>query len=69
MANLGQIFKPGDLVEDSGVYEVEHDTSHAQKHEVTCVHGKPFPPCRGCKHPRFKLIRSAQHIEQHPHFK
>lgn len=69
MAQIGQVFKPGDMVEASGIYEVEHDTGHAQRHEVTCVYGKRFPPCRTCPHPRFKLVRAAQHIEQNEHFK
>jgi len=69
MAQIGQVFKPGDMVETSGIYEVEHDTGHAQRHEVTCVYGKRFPPCRTCRHPRFKLVRAAQHIEQNEHFK
>jgi len=69
MAYIGQEFKPGDVVETSGIYEVEHDRNHAKMHEVTCVYGKRFPPCRGCQHPRFKLVRAAQHIEQNEHFK
>jgi hypothetical protein len=69
MAYVGQEFKPGDIVETSGIYEVEHDRNHVQKHEVTCVYGKRFPPCRGCQHPRFKLVRPAQHIEQNDNFK
>jgi hypothetical protein len=69
MAAVGTVYKPGDTVESSGIYEVTHDTTHAQRHEVTCVYGKKFPPCRGCKHPRFKLVRAAQHIESNEHFK
>ncbi len=61
--SIGDIFKPGDKVAASGIYEVTHDTEHKQRHEVTCVHGKKFPPCRGCNHPRFKLVRAAKHIE------
>jgi hypothetical protein len=66
---IGDEFKPGDKVECSGIYEVTHDTTHSQKHDVTCVYGKTFPPCRGCKHPRFKLVRAARHIETHENFK
>lgn len=62
--------KPGDKCEKSGIYKVEHDPGHAQSHEVTCVYGKPFPPCntKGC-HPTFTLVRAAQHIESNEHFK
>jgi hypothetical protein len=39
-------------------------------HEVTCVYGKPFPPCNKCgHHVRFKLKYKAIHIESHEHFK
>ena len=52
-----------------GVYRVVHDSTHSQEHEVTCVYGKKFPPCRGCRHPRFVLVRAAHHIDTHEHFK
>ena len=66
---IGDVFKPGDLVPASGVYKVIHDPAHTQEHEVTCVYGKKFPPCRGCAHPRFVLKVAAQHIDNHEHFK
>jgi hypothetical protein len=62
-------YKPGDLVPRSGIYRVTHDTTHAQEHEVTCIYHKKFPPCRGCKHPKFVLVKAAQHIEANEHFK
>ena len=61
-------FKPGDEVPDSGIYKVTHDV-HSLPHEVTCVKGKIFPPCKSCRHPRFVLIRAAHHIENHEHFR
>lgn len=67
-ANIGDVFKPGDKCEASGIYLVTHDTTHAQPHEVTCVYGKPFPPCRNCKHPRFKLVHAAMHIDNNDNF-
>ncbi|WP_146767995.1 hypothetical protein [Mesorhizobium atlanticum] len=69
MAEIGDVFKPGDKVPNSGIYKVLHDKNHVQEHEVTCVFGKPFPPCRGCSHPRFKLLRVAQHIDNNEHFR
>ena len=60
--------KPGELVHHSGIYSVTHEDEHFEKHEVTCVEGKRFPPCSGCKHPRFLLARAAQHVEAHPLF-
>jgi hypothetical protein len=69
MANIGDVFKPGQDVPRSGIYKVIHDPTHSQEHEVTCIFGKRFPPCRGCTHPRFVLIRAAQHIDLHDNFK
>ena len=69
MANTGDVFKPGDEVPHSGIYKVIHDPAHAQQHEVTCVYGKKFPPCRDCSHPRFVLVRAAIHIDASEHFK
>jgi hypothetical protein len=69
MASIGDEFKPGEEVPHSGIYRVIHDPRHAQEHEVTCVHGKRFPPCRGCIHPRFVLVKAARHIELSEHFK
>jgi hypothetical protein len=73
MANapeVGDEFEPGDVVPRSGIYLVLHDKQHAEEHEVTCVYGKTFPPCHGCgHHPRFRLVRPAQHIESHKLFK
>jgi hypothetical protein len=66
---IGDVFKPGQTCEASGIYKVTHDPTHAQPHEVMCVYGKPFPPCRGCHHPRFVLVRAAEHISNNEHFK
>jgi hypothetical protein len=69
MAKAGDVFRPGEEVPNSGIYQIIHDPAHAMSHEVTCVYGKKFPPCRGCPHPRFTLVRAAQHIEASDHFK
>ena len=67
---MAEEFKPGDTVKSSGIYRVTHDRNHTATHEVTCVYGKRFPPCNGCgNHPRFTLVKAAQHIEQNEHFK
>jgi hypothetical protein len=52
----------------SGIYKVRHDPMHVQAHEVTCVAGKRFPPCRDRGHPRFTLARAAKHVDEHEHF-
>jgi hypothetical protein len=68
MAN--EIYKPGDVVQTSGIYKVVHDKVHTEEHEVTCTYGEHFPPCNHCgPHPRFTLIRGAQHIKYNTHFK
>jgi hypothetical protein len=69
-ASVGAVFKPGDKVEASGIYKVTHDPRHAAEHEVTCVYGHKFPPCNHCgNHPRFTLVKAAQHVDQNEHFK
>jgi hypothetical protein len=68
--SVGDIFKPGDKVQQSGIYTVLHDTVHIKNHEVTCVYGKKFPPCNHCGGKvRFKLAHAAIHIENHEQFK
>jgi hypothetical protein len=63
------IHRQGSIVSESGIYEVIHDQQHAQKHEVTCIKGKRFPPCRKCGDDvGFKLVRSAVHIEDNQWF-
>lgn len=69
MAKIGEEFRPGEKVPHSGIYLVTHDTEHLAPHDVTCIFGKTFPPCRGCHHPRFKLVRAAHHVETHEAFK
>jgi hypothetical protein len=69
MASVGDVFKPGEKVPNSGIYQVTHDPAHTEPHELTCVAHKVFPPCRDCAHPRFKLVRKAIHVEIHESFK
>lgn len=62
-------YKPGEKVPISGIYLVQHCSSHIATHEVTCVEGEPFPPCRNCGvHPKFSLVMAALHINQHSFF-
>jgi hypothetical protein len=51
------------------IYLVIHDAAHSMTHEGACVHGKRFPPCRGCNDPRFELVRAARHIDMYEHLK
>ena len=73
MANKGDVFKPGDKVPTSGIYDVIHDKldgdDHAHPHQVTAIAGKVFPPCRGCHGSvRFHLHQAAEHLDAHDHF-
>ena len=68
-ANVGDVFHTGEKCAASGIYRVTHDPGHTQPHDVTCVYGKSFPPCRDCKSPEFVLKIKAQHISSNEHFK
>ena len=63
------LYTPGEKVPDSGIYAVTHDPGHAREHEVTCIKGRKFPPCRNCKGARFELKKAAIHVEDHLYFK
>ncbi len=70
ISNAGVMFKPGDRVLQSGIYDVVHCPPHtaSDHHQVTCVRGEPFPPCRDCKTGvKYKLFRAAYHLSDHPH--
>jgi hypothetical protein len=69
MPTLGDVFKSGDRVQNSGIYRVIHDPAHDEPHEVTVVYGKRFPHCRACQHARFMLVRGAENVDTHGHFK
>ena len=73
MSNKDDVFKPGDTVLTSGIYDVIHDKldgdDHAHSHQVTAIAGKVFPPCRGCKGSvRFRIHQAAEHVDKNPHF-
>jgi hypothetical protein len=60
-------YKPGETVPTSGIYNVIHDRSHSQSHQVTAVRGEHFPPCRGCGHGvRYSIASAAHHLKDHP---
>jgi hypothetical protein len=69
MPLLGDVFRSGDRVQHSGIYRVLHSPEHEAPHEVTCLYGKRFPTCRICEHTRFMLLRGAENIDTHSHFK
>jgi hypothetical protein len=69
MAALGDLFKPGDRVLHSGIYRVLHNPAHEEPHEVTCLYDRRFPRCHICEHTRFMLVRGAENIDTHGHFR
>jgi len=74
VANVGDMFKPGDGVLVSGIYDVIHDKldgqEHAEQHQITAIAGKTFLPCRGCQGwVRYRLYRGAEYIQENEHFK
>jgi len=69
MPTLGDVFKSGDRVQNSGIYRVIHEPAHDQPHEVTVVYGKRFPRCRMCEYARFTLVRGAESVDTQGHFK
>jgi hypothetical protein len=62
-------YKPGDIVPQSGIYNVVHDPKHHLAHDVTCIAGRKFPPCNGCGDAvEFKLKTAAVHVHDHRSF-
>ena len=61
--------KPGDIVKQSGIYEVIHDREHRTAHEVVMINGDAFPNCETCDlNVRFRLVRTAPYIFQDQDF-
>jgi hypothetical protein len=62
-------YRAGDTVRQSGIYEVVHDRSHREAHEVVMISGEHFPDCETCKEKvRFRLVRTAPYIFQDEDF-
>ncbi len=62
-------YRAGDTVRQSGIYEVIHDCSHREAHEVVMISGEHFPDCETCKEKvRFRLVRTAPYIFQDEDF-
>ena len=57
---VGKKYRPGDVVPESGIYRVTHD-SHRLMHEATLLQDQRFPICKKCKHAvRFELRRAVK---------
>jgi hypothetical protein len=69
-AGVPRTYGPSDKVPKSGIYDVIHFRPHTvtDHHQVTCVKGNKFPPCRDCKGKvKYRLFREAYHLSEHPH--
>lgn len=65
----GKQHRAGDVVHQSGIYEVVHDHGHRETHEVVMISGEHFPDCETCgEKVRFGLIRTAPYIFQDEDF-
>lgn len=65
----GNLFRPGDPVLESGIYEVIHDNAHRTAHEVVLISRDAFPTCDTCLDSvRFRLVRTAPYIFQDADF-
>ncbi len=64
-----QVFRPGEVVPESGVYTVVHD-GHRERHPATIFQGGRFPQCARCGNAvRFVLSRPAALISEDADFK
>lgn len=65
----GQLFKAGDSVRQTGIYEVTHDREHRAAHDVVMLANDVFPACETCdQRVRFRLVRTAPYIFQDEDF-
>lgn len=63
------LYKPGEAVPESGVYEAIH-SSHREAHHVTAARGGIFPGCNVCDGDvRFRFLRPAAPIEADEDFR
>lgn len=63
------LFAAGEIVKETGIYEVIHDREHRERHEVVMLSGDAFPPCDSCaERVRFRLVRTAPYIFQDEDF-
>lgn len=65
----GRRHRSGEVVRQSGIYEVIHDRNHREAHEVVMISGECFPDCETCKEKvGFRLVRTAPYIFQDEDF-
>ena len=65
----GQLYKAGEIVRQTGIYEVTHDRGHRTPHDVVMLAADVFPMCETCESKvRFRLVRTAPYIFQDEDF-
>ena len=62
------IFKPGQVVSDSGVYNAVHHPEHRKSHPLLLKRGEMFPRCPSCDATVFLLIFAAPYLSEDPDF-
>jgi hypothetical protein len=59
----GHMYRAGDVVKQSGIYEAIHEGEHRPAHDVVMIASDLFPPCDTCsERVRFRLVRTAPYI-------
>jgi len=62
-------YSAGEIVRQSGIYEVYHQNDHRPAHEVVMLADDLFPSCDTCNEAvRFQLLRTAPYIFQDEDF-
>ena len=62
-------FAAGQIIPESGIYEVLHEQDHRPRHESVLVKGDRFPFCESCnERVRFRVVRTAPYIFHDPDF-
>jgi len=68
-SEMPEVFRVGQKVPTTGVYETVHAHEHVPAHYVTALSGDTFPACLECSDEvRFELALSAIHVRAHPQF-
>ena len=61
--NHRKIYAAGEIIPESGIYEVMHEENHRATHESVLVKGDKFPLCDTCDaRVRFRVVRTAPYI-------
>ncbi len=59
----GRSFRPGEVILESGIYEVVHHRGHRETHDAVMIRANRFPTCEQCgEQVRFKIKRTAPYI-------